>query len=95
MITVLTKDDMQAMKTARISAVRTKLKPIASSLLMVIVLPDRTGLIMLKEKIKAAKIKQKAKKFRKLEETLPTSGRINAPRSGTKIIAKSIVWYLI
>ena len=91
MITVLIKDDMQAMKTARISAENTKLNPIASSLFMEIVLPDRTGPIILKEKIKAAKIKQKAKKFRKLEDTLPISGRINAPRSGTNIVAKSIV----
>jgi len=90
MITALINDDTIAVKTARPSAINTKLKPNGNVLATEIVWPWMTAGTSRKERTSDTRTKIKALAFLKREETLPKIGRINAPKTGIKIIAKSI-----
>jgi hypothetical protein len=78
-----------AINTARLSANKVKLNPRPNCLEIKTVLPDKTKGISLKERIKEVRTKTKARIFLSLEEILPTTGRQNAPITGTKIMVKS------
>ena len=80
--------DTQAIKTARLSASRLKLRPRQNCFEIKMVCPDKTSGISLKDMTKEDKINRKERIFRKRLDILAAKGRRNAPITGMKIALK-------
>ena len=91
----LNKVEMQAIKTARLSAQKERLKPKTKFFCRLTELPEKTTGISERAKIKGIKAKRKAKRFLALPESLAKTGRMNAPKRGRKIIISILVSGLI
>ena len=89
-MTALMKDETHAINTARQSAVKTKLKPRANGATRVIVLPDKTAGMSLRDRKNDAAIKARLSQFLRRAPNLAASGRRKAPITGIKTIEKSI-----
>jgi hypothetical protein len=81
-------DDTAAMNTASPSAVKEKLKLKTRFVLKVMIFPDITAGISVRDRINDAAMKIKARKFLTFVEIIPNKGRIKAPMTGINIILR-------
>lgn len=85
----LINEEVRAINTAKPSALKIKSRLKGRYFATVMVWPLRTGEIKKQEKTKEHKTKTRAKMLRRRRENLPSKGKLNAPKSGIKMIAKS------
>ncbi len=90
-MTELIKDETAAIKTARLSAVKEKLRPKGNCLKKVICSPEHIRGSILKERQNEAKTRQKARIFLKRLFKRPASGKMAEPTIGRKIVKIKIV----